>query len=43
MTPVPLFALFASKVLLGCGATKSNNVKGGTFLAEAEGAMKYQW
>jgi hypothetical protein len=41
MTPVPLFTLFALKALLSCEATNSNNVKGGTFLAEAGGAMKH--
>jgi hypothetical protein len=40
MTPVPLFTLSALKAIFSCGATNSNNVKGGTFLAEEEGAMK---
>jgi hypothetical protein len=39
-TLVPLFTLFALKALLDWEATNSNNVKGGTFLAEARGAKK---
>jgi ribosomal protein L11 methyltransferase len=38
MTPVPLFTLFALKALLNLEATNSNNVKGGTMLAEARSA-----
>jgi hypothetical protein len=38
MTPVPLFTLFALKALLNLEATNSNNVKGGTILADARGA-----
>ena len=34
-TPVPLFTLFALKALLDLEAMISNNVKGGTMLAEA--------
>ena len=40
MTPVPLLTLFALKALLDLGALNSNNVRGGTCLAEAGGAKK---
>jgi hypothetical protein len=43
MTQVPLFTLFALKALLGCRATYSNNVKGGTILPEARSAKKHLW
>ena len=39
-TPVPLFTLFALKASLNLEATNSNNVKGGTYLAEAGRAKK---
>ena len=39
-TPVPLLTLFAPKAWLGSEALNSNNVRGGTCLAEAVGAKK---
>ena len=43
MTPVPLFTLFALEALLDLKATISNNVKGGTILGDAGGAMELRW
>ena len=40
---MPLLTLFALKALLDLEALKSNNVRGGTCLAEAGGAMKSGW
>jgi len=37
---VPLLTLFALKALLDLQALNSNNVRGGTYLAEAGGAKK---
>ena len=39
-TPVPLLTLFALKASLDLEALNSNNVRGGTCLAEAGGAKK---
>ena len=39
-TPVPLLTLFALEALLNLEAPNSNNVRGGTYLAEAGGAKK---
>ena len=40
---VPLLTLFALKALLDLEALNSNNVRGGTCLAEAGGAKKSGW
>ena len=42
-TPVPLLTLFALEALLDLEALNSNNVRGGTCLAEAGGAKKSGW
>jgi hypothetical protein len=42
-TPVPLLTLFALKALLDLEALNSNNVRGGTGVAEAGGAKKSGW
>ena len=42
-TPVPLLTLFALKALLDLEALNSNNVRGGTCLAEVGGAKKSGW
>jgi len=39
-TQVPLFTLFAPTASLDLEATSSNNVKGGTMLAEARSAYR---
>jgi len=39
-TPVPLLTLFALKALLDLEAPNSNNVRGGTYLAEERRAKK---
>ena len=42
-TPVPLLTLFVLKALLDLEALNSNNVRGGTCLAEAGDAKKSGW
>ena len=42
-TPVPLLTLFALKALLDLDELNSNNVRGGTCLAEAGGTKKSGW
>jgi len=42
-TPVPLLTLFALKALLDLEALSSNNVRGGTCLAEAGGVKRSGW
>ena len=42
-TPVPLLTLFALKALFDLEALNSNNVRGGTCLAQVGGAKRSGW